>query len=151
MAVWKRICCPVDYAEPSRHALVEAAELARRLEGELTVVSVMEHKPSADTFVAPPELFREEAEQARRQLDHWVADAESRAPGRVRGALLSGAPAEEIIKFLRDGRFDLVAMGTHGRKGLKRLVLGSVAERVVREAPCTVLVVRPERFESEPD
>jgi nucleotide-binding universal stress UspA family protein len=151
MAVWKRICCPVDYSEPSRLALVEAAELARRLEGELTIVSVMENRPSADTFVAPPELFREEAEQARRELDRWVADAEARAPGRVRGALLSGGPADEIIKFLRNGRFDLVAMGTHGRKGLKRLVLGSVAERVVREAPCTVLVVRPEHFDSEPD
>jgi universal stress protein A len=151
MAVWKRICCPVDYSNASRTALVEAAELARRLEAELTVVSVAEIQPQAVGFDAPPVVSRQEAGEARRELDRWVGDAALVAPGRVRGELLSGEPATEIVRFLRDGRFDLVAMGTHGRKGLERLVLGSVTERVVRGAPCTVLVVRPERFGSEPD
>jgi universal stress protein A len=151
MAVWKRICCPVDYSDASRTALVEAAELARRIDGKLTVVSVSEIEPAAVTFDAPPVTSRQETGEARRALDRWVGDAAAIAPGRVRGELLSGEPATEIVKFLRDGRFDLVAMGTHGRRGLERLMLGSVTERVVRAAPCSVLVVRPERFDSEPD
>ena len=151
MAVWKRICCPVDYSNASRNALFEAAELARRVEGELTVVRVTEFEPAAVTFDAPPVISRQEPDEARRALDRWVGDAAAIAPGRVRGELLSGEPATEIVQFLRNGRFDVVAMGTHGRKGLERLVLGSVTERVVREAPCTVLVVRPERFDTEPD
>jgi universal stress protein A len=151
MAVWKRICCPVDDSNASRTALVEAAEIARRIDGELTVLRVTEIEPAAVTFDAPPVKSRQEADEARRELDRWVGDAAAIAPGRVRGELLSGEPATEIIRFLRNGRFDLVAMGTHGRKGVERLVLGSVTERVVREAPCSVLVVRPERFDSEPD
>jgi nucleotide-binding universal stress UspA family protein len=151
MAVWKRICCPVDGSVPSSLALVEAAELTHRLEGELTVLRVIDHRPGETTFVAPPELHREEEARAGRDLDRWVEEAVRRAPGRVRGEMLHGPPAERILAFLREGRFDLVAMGTHGRKGLKRLMLGSVAEKVVREAPCSVLVVRAEHLDSEPD
>ncbi len=64
---------------------------------------------------------------------------------------MAGDPATEIIRFVQRGAFDLVVMGTHGRTGLRRLVIGSVAEKVIRHAPCSVLVVRPLQFNIEPD
>ncbi len=69
--------------------------------------------------------------------------AERLAGGPVRAILESGSPAEQIVHAARSGRFDLVVTGTQTRHGLGRLLLGSVAERVVREAPCAVLVARP--------
>jgi hypothetical protein len=60
----------------------------------------------------------------------------------VRHVLLSGDPAEEIVRYGRDTGMDLIVMGTHGRTGLERLLLGSVAEKVLRDAACSVLVVK---------
>jgi nucleotide-binding universal stress UspA family protein len=57
--------------------------------------------------------------------------------------VLPGLPAAEIARLAQEGSFDLVVVATHGRRGVKRVLLGSVAERIVRDAPCTVLVVRP--------
>lgn len=154
MATWMRICCPVDFSAPSRAALLEAATIAKRCGGELTVLAVAESsrsKLATDALVSPPELFEAEAEQLRRHVGRLVEEADALAPGHVHGETRVGDPASEVLRFVREGNFDLVAMGTHGRKGLKRLVLGSVAERVVREAPCSVLVVRPERAELEVD
>lgn len=150
MASWKRICCPVDFSAASRTALMEAARTAKGAGAELVVLAVAEarrSKLSTDALVSPPELFEAEREEARRQLRGWVEEAGVYAPGLVRGEARVGDPAEEVLRFVREGGFDLVAMGTHGRKGIRRLVLGSVAEKVVREAPCSVLVVRPEREE----
>jgi nucleotide-binding universal stress UspA family protein len=59
--------------------------------------------------------------------------------------LLTGAPADEIVRFAREGCYDAIVMGTHGRAGREHLVFGSVAQAVVREAPCTVVVARERR------
>src|SRR5574342_178600 len=69
--------------------------------------------------------------------------AERRGAKVARSLVVSGAAATEVVRVVREGGYDLVVMGTHGRRGIRHLVLGSVAERVVREAPCAVLVVRP--------
>jgi nucleotide-binding universal stress UspA family protein len=74
-------------------------------------------------------------------LARWRADAEGRARRPVRSRTLSGDPAAEIVRHAREERCDLVVIGTHGRAGIPRLVLGSVAERVARQCPCPVLVV----------
>ncbi len=72
----------------------------------------------------------------------WRAEA-TRASGRpVHSTVLGGNPASEIVGYVRERGFDLLVLATHGRTGLARFVLGSVAERVVREATCPVLVVR---------
>ncbi|HUL59432.1 MAG TPA: universal stress protein [Anaeromyxobacteraceae bacterium] len=144
MTTWRTIACAVDFSPPSRLALVEASELAKRFEAALTLVHVFEPASAAthDVFVAPPELFEQTVREMERLLEGWKSEAERIAGAPVATRVVVGTAAPEIVQFLRQGGFDLVVLGTHGRRGLAHVVLGSVAERVVREAPCPVLVVR---------
>ena len=141
---WKRICCGIDFSEHSRLAMEQAAELARMYDAELTLVHVHEAAPpgSGGVLLSPPELFAKMRSDAARELEAWRRQAEFIAARLVRSILLSGDAAAEILRFARDEPTQLIVMGTHGRSGLKRLVLGSVAERVSRQADCPVLVVR---------
>ena len=86
--------------------------------------------------------------------NHWRGQLEQIRPLNpnipVRHVLLEGDPAEEIIRHAAEARADLIVMGTHGRTGLARLLMGSVAEKVLRGATCSVLVVKmPQRLESQ--
>jgi len=140
MIAWKRMCCAVDFSEPSRSALAAAADLARRLGAELTLLHVYE--PPAVANEALVERYGRAAIDLERQLGEWRAEGESRAGRPAHSTILIGKPAVEIERFAREGGFHLLVLGSHGRGGVERLVLGSLAERVLREAPCPVLVVR---------
>lgn len=141
MNAWSRICCAIDLQQGSDLVVAAAASLAGRLEAELTLLHVYDaHAPS-------PEILLERYEQAAPELERLLAEQQreaaraSRAP--VRPVLLSGGgAAAAIVRFAGDGAFDLLVVGTHADVGLARVVLGSVASRVVREAPCPVMVVR---------
>ncbi len=152
---WSRICCPVDFSETSSEALAQAAELAACDNAQLIVLHVLDRATSGvsgEVLIAAPELEERVIEEANRQLERCQRQAEQLAPGRVATEAVSGEAASEIVRFLERGAFDLAVMGTHGRTGIRRLVLGSVAERVVRHAPCSVLVVRPAQLRfAEPD
>lgn len=143
MTDWKRICCAVDLEEPSRMALEQAADLAKRLGAELSVVYAVAPLPPVvgEVLVAGNERSTLTLAQAEEQLARWRADAEARVGATVLSRVVAGDPANAIVQHARDAWSDLVVVGTHGRKGLRRLVLGSVAERVVRECGCPVMVV----------
>lgn len=143
MLEWKRVCCAIDFAEPSRVAMVQAVELAKRFDAQLTVVHVLVRPPSAesDVLVSSRGVAAIEAEKAEELLAVWRADAERRGGRPVRARVLWGEPAAEIVRHAREERCDLLVLGTHGRSGVARVVLGSVAERVARQSPCPVLVV----------
>lgn len=143
MTGWKNICCAVDFADPSRAAMEEAASLAGRLEAELTLVHVQVPPPSAagDVLVSSRGRLQAEAEAGEELLARWRQDAERLAGRPVRSRTRSGDPAAEILRHAAEESCDVVIVGTHGRTGVSRLVLGSVAERVTRGAPCPVLVV----------
>jgi nucleotide-binding universal stress UspA family protein len=141
----RKILCAVDLSEPSRLAMIEAAELAKRFQAELALVHVATEPSSAtgEVIAAPPELFEQARREAEAVLEGWRLEAEQLSGGTVEAKVLSNRrPAQGIVRFAAEGGFDLVVVATHGRTGLKHLMLGSVAERVVREAPCKVLVVR---------
>lgn len=144
MAGWKKICCAVDFSEPSRKAMREAAELARRLGAELVLVHSFVPPPvvATDMLVSTRDLGTLVAEELEQTLAAWRSDAATIAGGPVTTALLAGEPEKEIVRYARDHPVDLLVLATHGRSGLKRLVLGSVADAVTRRAPCPVLVVR---------
>jgi nucleotide-binding universal stress UspA family protein len=146
--MWSKICCPVDFSEVSRRALREGARLALRDGAPLTVLHVLApvrtNVMAADmlAFVGEP-IEPDPRPGLEAQLAEWKRDAEAIAPGiAVDTMLVTGWPEERIAELVRAHHFDLVVIGTHGRTGVKRLVLGSVAERVVREAPASVLVYR---------
>ena len=121
--VWKRLCCPVDFSQESRAALLVAVDLARRLGAELTLLHV-EDGGSADPA----------------SLDAWIADATA-AGVRAEGARAPGDPQVAIARFAEEHGTDAIVMGTHGRAGRAHSLVGSVAESTVRAARCPVMVV----------
>jgi len=128
----------------SRVALDRAAELARRLDAELTLLHVVVPLPAlsdAVVLVSPQELNAVQAREDEKELARWAAEAERAAGRPVRARARAGDAAAEILRHAREEGCDLLVIGTHGRTGIPRLVLGSVAERVARQAPCPVLVV----------
>ena len=141
--MFRSLCVAVDLSEPSREALDQAADLARAVGADLTVAHVVAPPPpvATDLLVAPGGVAAEAAREEEAALEAWRAVAEARAGRPVRGRLLTGDPARELVRLASEGGCDLVVMGTHGRTGLRRALLGSVAAAVVREAPCPVLVV----------
>ncbi len=142
----RRILYAADFSDASRAAFGRAIDLARAYRADLLVVHVLSLVP---VFVGegyiPPKVWDEvEAGQragAQTRLDRLVARAQ-RAGVRVRGLVVVGSPYEEIVRTAKRGRVDLIVMGTHGRTGLPKVLLGSVAERVLRTASCPVLTVR---------
>lgn len=143
MLEWRKICCGTDFSEPSRLAMLKAAELARRLEADLELVHVhTPARPVGDVVATPADLGVVALADLEKTMAMWRNEAERLVGRAVLATVLPGDPAGEIARLAREHGFDLVVVGTHGRRGLKRLVLGSVAERLVREAPCAVLVLR---------
>lgn len=144
MTEWKKICCAVDFTEMSRIAMLKGAELARHFEGDLLLVHVhpLPAAVGTDMLVTAQELGEMDVVGLEKTMSLWRDEAE-RVSGRpVRSAVLSGDPATEIVRVARERECDVLVVATHGRKGLTRLVLGSVAEKVLRAAPCSVLVAR---------
>jgi nucleotide-binding universal stress UspA family protein len=145
MIRWLKILCAIDFGESSRSALERSADLARSFGADLVLVHVWKGPRSVSERIArgttalTPELTAE----IGRKLEGWKAEAERIAGRTVRTLVTSGPPAAEVTRLAADEKVDLVVVGTHGRKGLERAVLGSVAEAIVRHAPCPVLVARP--------
>jgi nucleotide-binding universal stress UspA family protein len=141
---FRRILCPVDFSEASAGALRAAASLASRFDASLTLLHVAVIPGSAipeAMLPTPAELATDHSAPADRPLLEWKAQAERLGARRVQAFRSVGQPAQEIVALAGRDAFDLVVIGTHGRTGLGHLLLGSVAEEVVRRAPCPVLTV----------
>jgi nucleotide-binding universal stress UspA family protein len=146
MAAIRRILHATDFSPASRPAFMRAVELARTNRAELIAVHVMSPPIlyAPDGYAAPQvyeRLLADLQADAQKQLGRLVASARSRGV-RARGLLLEGVPHDRITRAARSTRANLVVIGTHGRTGLARLFLGSVASRVIATAPCPVLSVR---------
>ena len=147
MEGYRRILCPVDTSECSERALSEALSLAQRFDASVEILHVY-HVPAyvqpsvlVWASVGPRPLWEVAEEQARSELEGFLSRMSLLDRGRTSTALEVGDPAITIAERARRDNHDLIVMGTHGRTGARRLVLGSVAERVVRLASCPVLVV----------
>jgi nucleotide-binding universal stress UspA family protein len=138
-----RILCAVDFSRSSRVALEDAADLAKRFEAELTLIHVRQPPLPPDEAVLS-ERARAEADrhEVQGKLDAWRAEAALISQGPVKTVLAHGDAAMEVVTEARNGEYGAVVTGTHSRKGIRHVILGSVAERIVREAPCAVLVSR---------
>jgi nucleotide-binding universal stress UspA family protein len=138
MMRWRRVLLPTDFSSGSQAALQFASSLARDHEATLEVVHVM---PIADLAGADAPITWSQImvmrEDARKNMEALRA-----ARPEIQGELLEGDPAEEIVAEARRRQADLVVMGTHGRSGLSRLLMGSVAEHVARKASCPVVLIR---------
>jgi nucleotide-binding universal stress UspA family protein len=142
----REILCPVDFSDESREALHFGVELARLFGARLTLFNVYQMPGYAlpeGVVLAGPEVLNELVDSIESDLRAWSDEARGLGAGEVAWETALGTPANEIERFARDHAIDLIVIGTHGRTGLRHVLLGSVAEKVVRHAPCPVLTVRP--------
>lgn len=147
MITLKRILVATDFGEPAEAALNYGKELARTFNAHLDVLHVCENVLTRgfgiEGYVATyPDLQRDVEDAARKQLDSLVSDEDRAMLGARTIVITSNAPAFAIVNYARENGVDLIIMGTHGRGAVAHLLVGSVAERVVRTAPCPVLTVR---------
>jgi len=157
MIILKKILVATDFSEPSDAALAYAQELARTFGAQLSIAHVVDnvvaraYGPDA-IVVADPELQSALEASALRQVEALISD-EDRALLRAEPVILtSNAPAMAIVEYAGASDIDLIVLGTHGRGAVAHFLMGSVAERVVRTAPCPVLTVRhPEHEFVVPD
>lgn len=144
----RNILVPVDFSDCSRKAMHYASCFAKQFNAEVTLLHVVVGVPP------PPQMMILEAEtltskyreQAARQLAEWRKEITSH--GTVKAVVRAGVAAhQEIVNAAQECNTDLIVIGNHGRTGLARLFTGSTTERVVRYAPCPVLVVREREHE----
>ena len=142
-----RILLPTDFSEQSHGAAAYACSFAEKFGAELHLLHVVQDLvtmvPEPGLAYPPPANYTAELVAAAEQALARLPDPSLTANLSVVRTTRQGAPFVEIIRYARDNNVDLIVMGTHGRSGLAHVLLGSVAERVVRKAPCPVLTVRP--------
>jgi nucleotide-binding universal stress UspA family protein len=142
----RRILHPSDFSSASRAAFRKAIDMAKASRAELLLLHVVSPvvPVPGDGYVSPEmyeQLSASSRAWAQKRLDSLVAQAK-KSRARVKGFILEGAASDEIVRFARARRVELIVMGTHGRKGIAKLFVGSVADRVVAAATCPVLTVR---------
>ena len=142
-----KVLVPIDFSDFSAQALVYGLELCDKFDAELHLLHVLEkHVTSTPQFamgLAIPEREEESATAVMEQMNKLPGN-DGAANGKVVRETAHGSPFVEIVKYSKDNQIDLIAIGTHGRTGLSHVVMGSVAENVVRHATCPVLTVRKE-------
>jgi nucleotide-binding universal stress UspA family protein len=151
MLTLKTVLVPTDFSEASESALRYGKAMAEAFGASLHVVHVMEdllaHAWAAEVYVSSMPQLRDEIEkESRHRLGALLTD-EERKTLRAETALLAGNPFLEIIRYAKTHGVDLIVMGTHGRGPIAHMLLGSVAEKVVRKSPCPVLTVREAQHE----
>ncbi|HWC04580.1 MAG TPA: universal stress protein [Methylomirabilota bacterium] len=144
--VFRRILHATDLSRASRPALVKAIALARQNRARLLIAYALPPLvvPTGADLVSPgtyEAIDRSTREHARKRIAALVQRAKQ-AGARATGLLLDGSPDEQVPRAARRHRADLIVIGTHGRTGLSKVLLGSVAERLVRVAPSPVLTIR---------
>lgn len=146
----KRILCPTDFSQHARYAIRRAAAMARASGAEIILLHVFPQSTpggvNEDSYLLANwrQLMKREEERAKAALER---EARSRLLEgiKVKTLLGAGSPYREIDRIASRMHADLIVISTHGTTGMLHLVMGSVAERVVRHAPCSVLVVKPPR------
>lgn len=144
MKPYTKILVPTDFSESAAEALLTAIDVAARYGASITLVHVFEPIvypfPEATGFSSILNLA-DVIRDIEALLEKAKQSAIAAGAKDVTAHQLQGHPPSEIADYAKAGGFDLIVMGTHGRRGLSHLMIGSVAERVVRFAPCAVLTV----------
>ena len=147
MLAISNILVATDFSDASDAALAFGKGLADAFTSSIHLIHVLEDLAASawttEVYVtAMPGVHEELERQARERLGSALS-ADEAARYHLRTVLRVGSPFVEIIKYARDEHIDLIVLGTHGRGAIAHMLLGSVAERVVRKSPCPVLTVRP--------
>lgn len=139
MATIDSIVVATDGSESVRRAVGVALDVADRFDAAVHALSVVD---TGEIDSSPEELRSELADALERQAHEALAGVDERANREITTTIRKGRPADEVVAYAREEDLDAVAVGTRGRHGENRLLVGSVADRVVRTAPVPVLTVR---------
>jgi nucleotide-binding universal stress UspA family protein len=143
MGPYRHILAPTDFSEPSRHALDVAADLALAFGAKLTLMHAFEVPGYAYAGInfGPVDLVTPMQDAAKDLLAQALEATRAKVPG-ADAVLRLGLPWDQVLAVAEQVSADLIVMGTHGRSGIGRVLLGSVAERIVRHSPIPVLTIR---------
>ena len=143
--MFNKILCPVDFSEFTDEILVYAVNIANRFNSELHLIHVipnLNYFTPYESFLTPENLVAIE-----RNIEGEVGKDFDKITKKLnlpfKRIVKTGVTFVEIIDYIKQQEIDLVVMGTHGRSGIEHILIGSVAEKVVRKSPCPVLTVRP--------
>ena len=142
----QRILLPTDFSNYSAAATKYACELATKFDAELHLLHTLETQLSSTPGFAMGLALQQWVSESRAAAEKSLAgvlDPKWSTGRTVIQAVVEGSPKTEIIQYARNQNIDLIVLATHGRTGLPHVIMGSVAETVVRTAPCPVLTVRP--------
>jgi nucleotide-binding universal stress UspA family protein len=142
---FKKLLCPIDFSPGSQQALTVAARIARETGAELVLAHAwyLPARAFAGDCPIPDHMIQQLLDEAARPLDDATKRVGDLGVPRVTSRLLRGVPWDQITQAARaDSAIDAIVMGTHGRSGVARVLLGSVTEQVIRHAPCSVLAIR---------
>jgi nucleotide-binding universal stress UspA family protein len=144
----KKILFPTDFSEGALAALPYATDLAESYSAKLYLLHIIYDMSAATGLHVPHislnEMYDEMQKGAEKEIGNFGAGMRVKLKD-IETQVIRGVPYEEILKFARDKGIDLIIMGTHGRSGLDRVIFGSTAEKVVRNAECPVLTVRSQK------
>ncbi len=146
----KKVLVAIDFSTGSLQALAQALQIAEKFKARLLLLHVVHDPAEAPGFYAAKKagkkVLRNMEQTAQQMMDEFVAAHLCKYKS-FDTAVVPGLPAEQIVRLGKKEKADLIVMGTHGRSGLKRLILGSVADRVIRTASCPVLTVHETKEE----
>jgi nucleotide-binding universal stress UspA family protein len=145
----KKILFATDFSEGSSHALPYAVDMAKHYGAKLYFVHVIYDVAKTAGWYVPhisiDEMYSDMVKSAKAELEKLFID-DLRGFKDLEHVVLKGIPYEEITRFATDSKIDLIVLGTHGRRGIDRMLFGSTAEQIVRNAPCPVLSVRLPKY-----
>ena len=145
----KKILVPIDFSPPSKNAFKYAVRFAEEFGGELTLLYVLEPESMTGQMAIPDTSAFVEGDivAAGKNLRSLIASVRNNEIERPHWKVRAGLPSHEIVETAKELDVDLIVIATHGYAGWKHFCIGSTAERVVRAAPCPVLVVREKEHE----
>lgn len=148
----KKIASPIDFSEYSQKALIYALSIAEQFKSEVHLLTVLDDRVYDDRRLAVytlDELIKDRLKQQDEDLDAMIKEVlmPSQKKIKLKKVVKIGIPFSEIIKYAEEELIDLIIQGSHGRTGIAHLLVGSTTEKVIRKAPCPVLVVRPSERE----
>ncbi|OGW58940.1 MAG: hypothetical protein A2Y48_08535 [Nitrospirae bacterium RIFCSPLOW2_12_42_9] len=142
MTEFGKILFPTDFSESAENASRYALSLAKKYASKVYVIHVIEPFTYTTEFGLDFSAQLKEMEASARRLLDDIAASIKKTNLDVESVLITGEPFVEIIKYARKEQVDLIVMATHGRSGIEHMLMGSVAEKVVRKSPCPVLTIK---------
>lgn len=147
--ILNHILVPIDFSDNSKKALRYALPLATTFNATISVIYVVEPAVFPSDFgfgqMSFPDVEKEMYDKAESELRQIVADLNSDV--KISSVIKSGIPFVEVTTYASDENVDLIVLATHGRTGVEHILFGSTAEKIIRKAPCPVLIVRAEEHE----